>query len=159
MGKGKQGTRHFTSDDLMNRSLVINMLKYEEKLTKSEYGQSLYKNPSNNPIVSLTVEKILNRLTLLEFGFNSTDEDVEMYRKIFRTYYKSPVEYDEEVLNSVHYMRENKCVYYTSEIIKIGDIIPNCELFQLDGINKDDLYNVINQKNYDYIVIAGFSLS
>ncbi|AYV82005.1 MAG: hypothetical protein Homavirus2_9 [Homavirus sp.] len=149
----------FTINHVNDRQLVINMLKYEEELTKSEYGQSLYKNPLNSPLISLNVEKTFNRLTLVLFGFDTTDDSVEMYRTIFKTYYKSPYEYDKEVLDSVHYMRENKVVYYKNKPLKIGDIIPDCKLYNLDGTTQTSLYDAINKTNSAYTVVAGFSLS
>jgi hypothetical protein len=149
----------FTSHDVNNRDLVINMLKYEEVLAKSEYGQSLYSNKLNLPLVTLNVEKTINRLTLAHFDYDTTDESVEMYRTIFKTYYRSPTDYDAEVLNSVHYMRENKVVYYQAEPLQIGQVIPNCELYNLDGMTKLSLYNAINNNNNNYTVIAAFSLS
>ncbi len=151
-------TKPFTHDDVLNRSLVIQMLQYEEQLTKSDYGQSLYKNTLNRPLISLTVEKTLNRLTLSHFGFDTSDASVETYRTIFKNYYKSPTEYDKEVLDSVHYMRENKCVYYKELPLQIGDKIPNCSLYQLDGQTKTTLHDIINQ-NSAYTMIGAFSLS
>jgi len=64
----------FTKDDVLNRDLVIRMLTFEEELTKSEYGQNLYKNPLNKPFISLTVEKALNRRVLSEFGFDTSND-------------------------------------------------------------------------------------
>lgn len=151
-------TKPFTHTDVLNRDLVIQMLKYEEQLTKSDDGQSLYRNTLNRPLVSLTIEKTLNRLTLAQFGFNTSDDSVETYRTIFRTYYRSPTNYDKEVLNSVHYMRENKCVYYKEPPLQIGDIIPNCSLYNIDGITETTLYDIID-KSAKYTMIAAFSLS
>lgn len=149
----------FTQDNVHNRELVINMLKYEEELTKSDYGQSLYRNPMNKPLQTLTVEKILNRLTLIHFGFDSSDESVANYRTIFRTYYKSPTDYDKEVLDSVHYMRNNKVVYYQQPPLSLGDKIPNCILYHLDGTSETSLYDTILKKESEFTIIAAFSLS
>lgn len=149
----------FTLSDIMNRDLVIKMLKFEEEITKSEYGQSLYKNILNKPLISLNVEKTLNRLTLDHFNFTTDDTSVENYRTIFKTYYRSPHDYDKEVLDSVHYMRENKCVYYKNQPLKIGENIPNCSLYNLDGHTQTNLYDVIQKANSDYTVVAAFSLS
>jgi len=143
----------FTKQDILNKELVIKMLNYEEDLTKSDYGQSLYKNTLNRPLVSLTIEKALNRLTLAHFNFTTDDDSVENYRTIFKTYYKSPTNYDKEVLYSVHYMRENKCVYYKEKPLQIGDIIPNCDLY-----NSINLYDTIDKES-QYTLIAAFSLS
>ncbi len=151
--------KSFTLNDVKNKGLVIQMLNYEEQITKSDNGQGLYKNTLNMPLISLNIEKILNRQTLMHFGFDTTDASVEMYRTIFKNYYNSPTDYDKEVLNSVHYMRENKCVYYQSPIINVGDIIPNCEIYELDGKTETSLYDVINKNKANYTLIESFSLS
>ena len=148
----------FTKQDVLNKELVIKMLNYEEALTKSDYGQSLYKNTLNRPLISLTIEKSLNRATLSQFGFNTDTDSVEMYRTIFKTYYRSATDYDKDVLDSVHYMRENKCVYYKNEPLEIGEKIPDCNLYNLDGKTKTTLYDAIN-KDSDYTLVAAFSLS
>lgn len=148
----------FLIENIKDKQLVIKMLNYEEQLTKSDYGQSLYKNVLNMPLVSLTVEKAINRLTLSYFGFDTSDQSVEMYRTIFKTYFKSPDNYDKDVINAVHYMRENKCVFYKKPILKTGSVAPNCSLLNIDGITETTLYNVIN-KNAEYNIVAAFSLS
>lgn len=147
----------FTKQDVLNKELVIKMLNYEEALTKSDYGQGLYKNTLNNPLISLTIEKALNRATLSQFGFTTSGQSVEMYRTIFKTYYRDATDYDKEVLDSVHYMRENKCVYYKNKPLQIGEKIPDCELYNLDG-KTTTLYDAINKES-DHTLIAAFSLS
>jgi hypothetical protein len=150
-------TKPFTIADVKNKQLVIQMLNYEEQLTKSDYGQSLYKNTLNKPFVSLNIEKSLNRLTLTQFGFDTSDTSVETYRTIFRTYYNSPHDYDKDVLNAVHYMRENKCVYYKTPQLQLNNKIPNCELYNLNK-NKTTLYDIINKSN-SHTMLCAFSLS
>ncbi|ARF11262.1 hypothetical protein Klosneuvirus_1_119 [Klosneuvirus KNV1] len=149
----------FTIEHIKNKHLVIKMLNYEEEFTKSKDGQLLYHNPLNRPIVSLTIEKIIHRIVLTKFGFDTSDESVANYRLIYKTYYKSPNEYDKDVINAVHYMRENKCAYYKSPVFEIGQKIPDCILFHLDGKSVTTLHDIINKKNADHILIAAFSLS
>lgn len=152
-------SKKFCTKDVKNKQLVIKMLKYEEQLTKSQFGQSLYANPLNTSLTSLHVEETLNRLTLTHFGFNTSDESVEMYRTIFKTYYRSPNDYDKDVIDSVHYMRENKCVFYTSKVINIGDVAPDCELYDYKTLSKLSLYNILSQGTTIYSIVAAFSLS
>jgi len=149
----------FTVQDINNKQLIIKMLNYEEEFTKSNDGQLLYHNPLNRPIVSLTIEKTIHRIVLTKFGFDTSDESVNNYRLIFKTYYKSPDDYDKDVINAVHYMRENKCAYYKSSILEIGHKIPDCTLYHLDGKNVTTLYDIINRKNANHTLLAAFSLS
>jgi hypothetical protein len=149
----------FTQEHVKQRDLVIRMLKFEEETTKSEFGQSLYANHLNNPFVSLTVEKTLNRITLSHFGFSTDDDSVENYRTIFGTYFESPEVYDKEVVDSVHYIRENKCVFYKKPDIKFGQVIPNCALYNLKSGSQEQLHDIINFANTNYAMLCPFSLS
>ncbi len=151
-------TRDFTSEDVANKALVIRMLQYEEALSKGPKGQALYANSSNLPLVSLFVEHTLNRMTLNHFGFSTSDSSVEAYRSIFRAYYRSPFDYDAEVLSSVHYMRENKCVYYKSKPLLVGDTVPDCKVYNLEGA-ATSLYDEFQREPFRYTVVAGFSMS
>jgi len=149
----------FTSTHVKDKALVIKMLQFEENLAKNE-GQLLYGNPLNNPLISLTVEKIFNRITLTEFNFDTDDTSVETFRTIFSTYYNSPNDYDKDVINASYYMRNNKCMFYKEKDLMINDTIPNCELYNLDGKTTTSLYDVINENpNITNTMICGFSLS
>lgn len=152
-------TKPFTHDNVSNRKLVIKMLKHEEQITKGEYGQSMYRNVYNKPFISLHVEKALNRKVLADFGFDTSETSVEMYRTIFKTYFKTPKQYDREVIESVHYMRENKCVFYENPPMKIGEIVPNVVLFRMDGKTETTLHDVIGYPRPHYTIYAAFSLS
>lgn len=160
MGITKNSTsKRFTRESVLNKDLVIQMLRHEEQITKSSFGQNMYRNSFNKPFVSLTVEKALNRQTLSDFGFDTSDESVEMYRTIFKQYFKTPHEYDKEVIGSVHYMRENKCVFYNREPMKFGQKIPNVNLYQLDGTTETTLHDCIGSPAPKYTIFAAFSLS
>ncbi len=160
MGLASVGpTRPFLPDDVANKDLVIAMLKKEESLVRSEFGQAVYSNPLNRPLISLNVEKSFNRLTLSQFGFDTSDTSVANYRTIFGHYYKSPTDFDKEVLDSVHYMRENKCVYYKANPLIKGQLIPDCRLYNLDGETTVGLHDLILREAKTHTVIAAFSLS
>jgi hypothetical protein len=79
------------------------------------------------------------------------------YRKIFSRYYKSPFDYDEDVINCVSYMRENKCVFYKGKDFNIGDIFDNVSVLT---INKEKI-NILDKINKEdnYTLIGGFSNS
>lgn len=117
------GFRPFASSDATNKRLVVEMLKYEDSLIHGEQGQSMYRDPSYQPARSLDVEHGVQRMVLTRFGFRNDDDDVSTYRTIFRTYYQGPTDYDAEVLGSVTYMRENRCLYYTAPPIRVGDAV------------------------------------
>jgi len=156
--KDTKKLKKFTKGDVINRNLVIDMLKYEDNLAKSETGQQFYKNFLNKPHNSLIVEKLLNRMVLDHFGFDTSDESLENYRSIFLTYYQSPNNYDKEVIDSVYYMRDNKCIYCEAPILSVGDKIPNCKLYKINGVDTITLYDTINSEA-PYTLIAAFSLS
>lgn len=159
MGKASPGLKPFTKENVADKELVIKMLNYEDLIAKSDIGKNLYADPTNGALVTLNVEKILNRLTLTEFGFSTRDSDVETYRTIFATYYRSPTDFDADVLNAVYYMRENKCVYYQQPALKISDLIPDCPLYELNGATATTLFEVINKKPSKFTLIGAFSLS
>jgi hypothetical protein len=147
----------FTKDDLKNRPLILEMLKHEESIFNSEnVGQEVYRNELNG--THLEPHFIIQRMVLRYFGFDTSDTSLFNYREIFRTYYKSPFEYDNEVLSTVVYMRENRCVYYKTPDIKLGEIIPNVSLYKLDGKEKVNMHNILGN-DYDHALICSFSTS
>ena len=148
--------KNFSIDDLNNRELIIEMLKYEDQLYLSEVGQNIMIQHGNN-LTNNHGSKSIQRLTLIKFNFNSDDICLEYYRNIINVYYESPNNYDAEVLNSVYYLRENRCLYYKTKNINIGDKIPNVKIHTLDS-KENDLFNFINTNN-NYTIVAGFSMS
>jgi len=147
----------FTHTDVLNKELVIRMLQFEEKYTFSEAGQDLYRNPLNEPLQSLFVEKTLNRVTLSAFGYSTSEESVNTFRSVFRTYFKSPTDYDADVINSIHYFRGNKVVFYTQPIIQIGDTVGNCRMLSAEGRTDTNLYSQLIGSRYT--LIQPFSMS
>jgi hypothetical protein len=150
----------FKMTDVKNRDLILKMLKYEDSIITSEVGQSIYRNKVNEALFSIEPQLIIQRMTLKHFGFDTDDDSGSNYREIFRNYYKSPTNYDKEVLQSVTYMRANRCVYYTQPIIKVGDKIPNVELYDLDGKTKLDLHkDILKEGDFNYAFMCAFSTS
>ena len=164
MGKIDKDLKPFTTDGIQDRDLVIQMLKYEDSLIHGSLAAELYTTDFYRPRVSLDTEHTLNRATLKQFGFDASDDRVANYRKIFSHYYRSPTDYDKQVMNSVTYMRENKLLYYTKPIINIGDIIPDCEeLYCVDGdsqagVSKTTLYKTLGN-DFSHAFVAAFSTS
>lgn len=149
----------FTDKYLKERELIISMLRYEDKiLNDEEIGQAIYRNSYNDSLHSLEPQFIMHRLVLKQFGFTTSDYSVKMYREIFRTYYKSPTEFDAEVINSVAYMRANRCIYYTSQKIEVGDKIPNVDLLNLNG-SKANLFTDVLGIPFEKALLCAFSSS
>lgn len=155
--KNKTVSIPFTMDTINDRNLIIQMLKCEDEIIFSEYGQNIYKEIDNHALSSLVPEYAIHRKVLSDFGFDTSDDSVENYRRIFSHYYNSANDYDAEVLSSVVYMRENRCVYYTEPVINVGDIIPDCELYDLDGVTTNNIRSILG--DFDHAFICGFSSS
>jgi hypothetical protein len=150
--------RNFTEDDIKNRELVLKMLKYEDEIIHGDIGKSIYDNESYEHYSSLETTYVIHRITLNAFGFKTNENDLKNYRKIFKNYYNSPTDYDKEVIESVTYMRENKCMYYTGKNYEVGDSYESVELYELSGKNKVNLFDKINPED-NYTIVGSFSNS
>jgi hypothetical protein len=146
----------FTINHVLNRDLVIKMLKFEDQIIHGDVGKSIYEDDSFEHFSSLEAMYTIHRFVLNQFNFKTTDKDVANYRKIFAAYYKSPTDYDKEVLDCVTYMRENKCVYYAGKNFNVGDMFEDVNVYELNGKTLTSLQNKIN-KNDDYTFIGAFS--
>ena len=151
--------KEFTDVDIKNKELVLKMLKYEDKYYNSMEGQKLIRRKGMHNITSLEGGKTIQRLTLKQFGYNPNDESLAKYRRIFHNYYNNSRDYDKDILKSVYYMRENRLLYYTTPKINIGDIIPNCKLYDIGLGTNRDLYNILNETNNKQVILASYSMS
>lgn len=151
--------RPFRDAELHDKELVVKMLRREEEIIRSDEGQDRYRNKLTLPGVSLTNEYAFNRMVLAEFGFDTSDESVDYYRSIFRTYFHSPSSYDKDVINAVHYFRANRCVFYTAPKIRVGDCIPEVPLYMLNGEDKVSLHEVVRKDAPAYTLLCAFSMS
>jgi oligoribonuclease NrnB/cAMP/cGMP phosphodiesterase (DHH superfamily) len=149
--------KKFTTDNIKNKELVIQMLEYEDSIIKGDIGKSIYEDSSFEHFSSLEPMYVIHRIVLNNFNFQTDDDDIDNYRKIFAYYYKSPVDYDKDVINSVAYMRENKCVFYTNKDFNIHDTFENIEMYNLNK-NKINLFDKINKED-NYTLIGAFSNS
>jgi hypothetical protein len=156
----ENGKSPFSIVNVKNRQLVLEMLAYEDGIIHDERGYAIYRGLGEDARTSLVAEKSIQRIVLNQFGFDTSDESVAMYGKIFAHYYKSPTNYDKDVMNAVTYFRVNKCIFYTSPIISIGDVIPDCVVLEMDGKTETSVYNTLELgESYDYAFVAGFSTS
>ena len=150
--------RPFTISDIGNRELILKMLRYEDSIMLGPIGAAIFADNTLPHLTALDTYYIFHRETLSAHGFNTTDEDVANYRKIFSHYYVSPHQYDAEVLGSVCYMRQNKCVYYTAPLINIGDAAPNADLLTLSG-HPTNLFEILDTQKHAYTFVGAFSNS
>jgi hypothetical protein len=150
--------KNFTNEVILNRNLIIEMLKYEDKVIHSDLGKNIYNDNSYEHYTSHEAMYAIHRIVLSEFGFNTTDENVITYRKIFQSYYSSPLVYDKEVIESVSYMRENKCLYYTGKDYGIGDIFEDVRVYNIDGKENVSLFDRIKKED-KYTFVGAFSTS
>lgn len=148
---------NFSLDHVKNKDLVIEMLRFEEKYNNSKEGQLIYKTKMNNTSATFFSNETISRKVLSHFGFNTSNESLEAYYNIFRTYFKSPFDYDKDVINSSFYMRNNKCIFYTMPELVAGDKMKNCNLLTLSG-DPMTLFDVL-PKDFNYCFVGGFSLS
>lgn len=148
----------FTIDHVHDKELVIKMLKYEDQYGKSDQVRDFYRTKLLQPRSTLNAIYATHRVVLDYFGFDTSDESVANYRKIFLTYYKSPTEYDNDVISSVYYMKNNKCVFYTKPMPRIGDKMTNVNLLNLDG-TETTLFDVVHNMKYKHCFVGAFSNS
>ncbi len=105
-----------------SREKVIEMLLHEDSIIHSPEGTGIYKTLAHLPRKqTLEPEYLINGLTLKHFGYANTMANVKEYRSIIGKYYRSATDYDKDVMASVTYFRENKCLYYTSPELHVGD--------------------------------------
>jgi hypothetical protein len=148
---------NFTEEHIKDKELVMKMLKYEDSIILGEKGKEIYSDDSYNHFTSLLAVYTIHRIVLNHFNFINNDEDVLNYRKIFLNYYKSPIDYDADVINCVAYMRENKCVFYTGKDYNIGDTFDDVSILTTEK-NKVNILNKINKED-NYTFIGSFSKS
>ena len=127
----------------------------QQKLTHiHQSGQTVLANPALANIYSLESGKTIQRETLRIHGFSATDASVAVYRTIFNRWSQ-----DAEILRSVFYMRENRCLYYTSPEIHTGDPIPDAPLLELEDGTPTSVHAVLAEIPTARTIIAAFSVS
>ena len=158
MGIGKDDLKPFTKKELHNKELIIKMLEYEDSIIHGDLGYKIYSDPTMKTLTSLDSQYVIQRIVLMKFGFDTAEESLNTYRDIGRTYYRSPTDYDSDVMKSVTYLRENRLLYYKTHNPQPGEKIPNCNLLTVSG-DKIDLYEYIKGLNTDLVMLHAFSTS
>lgn len=148
----------FTSGHIKNKQLVLSMLQYEDNFGKSDRGLNFYRTNLLQPRHTLNAIYAVHKCVLSHFGFDTSNESVTNYREIFRNYYKSPTDYDNDVISSVYYMRGNKCIFYNKHKLIEGELMIDCNLLNLNG-EKTTLFDELNKYNSNYYIVGAFSNS
>lgn len=157
MGRQKDG-RPFTKEDLHNRDLVLTMLKAEDELFMSDLGQEHLRR--HGGIYTIESNKVMQREILKQHGFLTDDDSLSNYRSVIHVYYRSPTDYDKEVMNSVVYLRENHLLYYPTVKPQPGQDYIDVELLTLDGQSKVKLSELMKEdKGKNNLLVAAFSVS
>lgn len=156
MGLIKEVKPPFRQSDLDNRKLVIKMLRAEDRLFFSDEGQKHLLE--HGGLGSLEANKVFQRKILDQFGFSCDADSLKMYRSVIHRYYRNALDYDQEVLNSVVYLRENRLLYYKTVKPKIGDKYTDIELLNTDRCSVK-MSEIINRCQKPYIIFGAFSLS
>ncbi len=118
-------TKTFGPEQVKDKALVLEMLGYEDTLIHGEEAQATYKAFRAMGHHSMDVERMTGRQTLAHFGYSTDDDSLANYRTINRSYYKSPTDYDPDVLKAVTYLRANRCLRYLLPLPSLGDTCPN----------------------------------
>lgn len=143
----------FNASHIEDRDLVLRLLRYEDALFLSPAGQAVFANPAMSNIFSLEAGKTIQRATLCAHGFSATDASVAAYRTIFRRWSEDP-----EILRAVFYLRENRCLYYTSPEIRMGDVVPDSPLLELSS-DTTSVHSVLAEQLSARTILAAFSVS
>lgn len=150
-----QEKKQFTDSDVANKELVLQMLQFEDSVIKGPIGRSIYEKTTNRFSTSKP-EKKINMLVLSKFGFDTSKLSVRTYRTIFKHYYRSPTDFDVDIINAVVYFRENRRNFYTSPKLNINDLLPDLACYTID-----ETLTTIRELagTFTKLIVAGFSMS
>lgn len=81
------------------------------------------------------------------------------YREIFRTYYRGPDDFDEEIVDAVVYFRENRLNFYREPEIEVGSVLPDSRVYRLDNTETSVYKELGTSSDFERTIIAGFSMS
>lgn len=154
------GGIEFSQDHVRNRDLILKMLKAEEQLYMSKLGQEHILN--HGGLSSLDNVKTLQRQILKEFKFNPSNTSLDNYRTIIQTYYRSPDDYDQEIMSSVVYLRENRLLYYKTSKPEIRQTYIDLPVYDRGSERKlyiSDLIKQAKQNGKTRLICAAFSVS
>jgi len=144
----------FDETHLSDRKLVLAILRKYEEIFRGE-GQAFYKQNLRKTLTTFGSEDKIRSIVLNHFGFNSLSLSMKTFKRIKIVYAG-----DQEVRDSVTYLRFNRILDWTTPETKIGDIIVNfgdLPIYTLDGkrVNVKDLIG----QDFGMAVVAAFSSS
>lgn len=148
----------FTHDNIKDKKLVLKMLVYENEYGKSTTVKNMYRDELLYYNRDLTITYAIHRHVLDKFDFDTSYESVKNYRSIFLNYYNSPSDYDKDVINSVYYIKYNKCVFYDKPLLNIGENMVDCKLLDING-NHTTLFSILENSSFEHAFIGAFSNS
>jgi hypothetical protein len=109
----------------------------------------------------LVVVYAMHRMTLAAFGFDTSDDSVANYRRICRTYYRGPRDYDAEVLAAVTYLRENRLLYNDAPRPAVGQLVgpllQGCLVQPCGSSPPGNLWDVVRGCGTGLVLVGGFS--
>jgi hypothetical protein len=132
----------------VEREKIIEMLSYEEKVKYSDEIQEIYSSQYINK-TPLNIDIEIQCHVLQNFGFTSTQKDLEEYWKIPKKYWN-----DNEVKNSIFYMRYN--IFEYSQIKK-GESIPKCRL--INPFFPDKIIELSTLQTYKPLILLAGSIT
>lgn len=144
----------FDEPQLGDRVLVLAMLRKYEEIFRGE-GQAFYIQNLHKTLTTFGPENQIRRMVLNHFGFNALSLSMRTFKRI-KTVYAG----DQEVRNSVTYLKFNRILYWTTPETKIGDNIVkfgDLPIYTLEGkrLTVRDLIG----SGFDAVVMAAFSSS
>lgn len=136
--------------NLVSRDDVIKMVKEEQVVRYSKgiqeaYTEQYYASKNNN-YKSINIEREIQKFILRKFGYSDNENSLAEYWKIPSTYWN-----DEEVKNSIFYMKLNIFQYTKS---KIDDKMIDTTLIDYKT-NQNLLLSSLERPNRPLIILAG----
>lgn len=96
----------FSLETIRDKKLILKMLEHEESIIYGDIGKIIYDDYSNEHLCFIEFQMAIHKIVLKDFNFSNKESDIQNYRMIFSYYYKSPNNYDKDIINAVSYLRE-----------------------------------------------------
>lgn len=158
MGHSDDPKPCFDNEAAKARPLVLTMLRYEDVLIHGPEAQEAYKAFRALGHHSMDVERMTARQTLDHFGFSTDDASLATYRSLAKLYHD-----DDEVKESVTYLRANRCLRYTLPFPSLGEVCPNPPVhpfhMKTGTTAETEPLHTLFDRSKDQRIVAAFSSS